>query len=623
MSYPPSNAVCSNGNACDGTETCGPVIVGGKTGQKCAAGTPLPDGTSCGAGAICIGQLCKASTCGDGFLDAGAGEQCDFGGGNGPGTGCEANCTFSCTLVPNSCSDGNPCNGAETCGTVVVGGKTGQRCAAGTPLADGASCGIGLICLAQSCKVSSCGDGYVDAGAGEQCDFGALNGPNAGCETTCKYSCIVSPNSCADGNACNGAEACNMVVVGGQAGLKCVAGTPLADGTSCGATSICLAQLCKVSTCGDGFVDAGRGEQCEPPSTGSCDALCHATAVCGNGAREVGEQCDDSNLTNLDGCSATCKFEQGLRADYLKMQFGTDAVCAKNALGGAIVNGTAQGQLQSSLDSGVADGSISILFQMLGVTDLSGTSEPSFKIGVASGTPVAAPGMMPPYDGTTDLDWWYATDPTTIDAMRLPTAQMNAAIVAKALTAGPGNLTLMLALGAGAAPLRVSNTVVKASVGAVSTPQVSGNLATPGHLPSEHLDPALQSYQTLGQKTASGAGTLCGGISAYSLSKVPVPASVLGTCTAYTAANSMLDLLVGGCTAFIFVQIIKPTQPDTEDPSVPPVGAGPPYKFTTGAGKVVTGCSDKNNASVALAACLNDAAYSSYFKLALQREIFK
>ncbi len=31
--------------------------------------------------------------------------------------------------------------------------------------------------------------------------------------------------------------------------------------------------------------------------------------ACGNGTREAGEQCDDGNILNGDGCSAGCRIE--------------------------------------------------------------------------------------------------------------------------------------------------------------------------------------------------------------------------------------------------------------------------------------------------------------------------
>ena len=32
--------------------------------------------------------------------------------------------------------------------------------------------------------------------------------------------------------------------------------------------------------------------------------------MCGNGQREVGEQCDDNNLKNDDGCNEVCEIEE-------------------------------------------------------------------------------------------------------------------------------------------------------------------------------------------------------------------------------------------------------------------------------------------------------------------------
>jgi cysteine-rich repeat protein len=64
--------------------------------------------------------------------------------------------------------------------------------------------------------------------------------------------------------------------------------------------------------CGNGVVEAG--EECDDGNhingdgcTGYC--LVEITAWCGNGALDTGEQCDDGNTTSGDGCSATCQDE--------------------------------------------------------------------------------------------------------------------------------------------------------------------------------------------------------------------------------------------------------------------------------------------------------------------------
>lgn len=340
------------------------------------------------------------------------------------------------------------------------------------------------------------------------------------------------------------------------------------------------------------------------------------TAVCGDGIRQSGEQCDDSNTLNLDGCSSTCTFEQDQRINSLTIQFATDTVCTKNALGGAI-GGLAQGQLQTPITSGINDGSITLLTAMLGITDLTGTNEASFKMGVLGGTPVAGTG----YNGASDLDWWYTPDATDIDANRVPLTQADAVIVSHNLTAGPASLLFPPVLG-GSTGLQLSNTMIKAITGATSTPLVSSNNLPPGHLPSENLDPTLLSYGSM------NTGSICGGMDTASLAATPVPPALrtggAAACSAnYTASNSLLDTLVGGCVVLGVITVINPTQPDTADPNAPVAGAGAPYALSENASHQVSTCKDKNGTTVGLQACLAAAAYSSYFKFTTDRVIIK
>ena len=61
--------------------------------------------------------------------------------------------------------------------------------------------------------------------------------------------------------------------------------------------------------CGDGALDPD--EQCDDGNLASgdgCSAICRFEA-CGNGFRDVGEDCDDGNVAGGDGCSATCAVE--------------------------------------------------------------------------------------------------------------------------------------------------------------------------------------------------------------------------------------------------------------------------------------------------------------------------
>ncbi len=115
--------------------------------------------------------------------------------------------------------------------------------------------------------VSVCGDGWLSSE--EQCDDGnTLNGDC--CSATCTFEPAGSP--CPDGLFCDGYETCD-----GSGGCQLSAGNP------------CL---------------AFPGTVCNE-TTDTCDP----SQVCGNGALEGSEQCDDGNTVNADCCSATCIFE--------------------------------------------------------------------------------------------------------------------------------------------------------------------------------------------------------------------------------------------------------------------------------------------------------------------------
>jgi cysteine-rich repeat protein len=340
----------------------------------------------------------------------------------------------------------------------------------------------------------------------------------------------------------------------------------------------------------------------------------------------MGEQCDDGNVLNLDGCDASCKFEQDQRIDYLQMQNvvdnGNNAFCTINALGGAM-SGLVLSQIQSGLDAGIKDGTTSILFKVLDLDDLTGTADPMFTIGVMNGAPVKTNA----YDGTNDLDWWYTPDAAAYDMMRNPLSKLPASVTSKNLSAGPGSVAVNLIIAGSNANLKLSNTKVQMKLNNTSKPKVSANNMTPGHVAAEHLDPALVSFESGGQKSAGGAGKLCGNVTAASLATVAVPAALLSGISKcgenYTAQNSLLDVFVGGCTFLLSAQI-KATKPDQSDPNQPAAGAGAPYTLTADANThKVTGCTDKNKTAVSLDACLNAAAYSSYFKIAISRVVLK
>lgn len=66
--------------------------------------------------------------------------------------------------------------------------------------------------------------------------------------------------------------------------------------------------------CGNSFIETGAGEQCDDGNTNNgdgCSSTCQneSAPVCGNNIIEGTEQCDDGNTDNGDGCSSACQNE--------------------------------------------------------------------------------------------------------------------------------------------------------------------------------------------------------------------------------------------------------------------------------------------------------------------------
>jgi hypothetical protein len=226
------------------------------------------------------------------------------------------------------------------------------------------------------------------------------------------------------------------------------------------------------------------------------------------------------------------------------------------------------------------------------------------------------------------MDWWYHPDPLTIAGARDATAMMTGNYAGGVVTlAGRANLSMNI--GGSPALLKVSSAHMTAPIGSPTTPATAAAMAPPGHVASERLNPALQSFATAGGSKAGQTGVFCGDISAASLATTALPASLLSgllKCQQkYDSNNRMLDVFINGCSVFIVGTVIVPTQPDHVDPDAPVAGAGGPYTFAVDPGtKRVTSCKDKNGAPVAqLQSCLNAAAYSSSFKFATDRVIIK
>ena len=164
---------------------------------------------------------------------------------------------------------------------------------------DGTSCAPLMICLAGSCQPSTCGDGYVDADRGEECEDGNAV-PEDGCEPLgCVWTCTTS-EQCDDEDICTGAEVC-------QADHTC---TDPAD-LGCDDSNPCTADSCDpllgcehslIDGDGDGFAWAGLGACGAGTAGGDCDdtePTTHPGAYDGCDGAMVNSDCD--SLIDEDG----------------------------------------------------------------------------------------------------------------------------------------------------------------------------------------------------------------------------------------------------------------------------------------------------------------------------------
>jgi len=199
---------CVTPDLCAGAYVCTAVTVNGGGGQRCELQAAPANGTACPVGGTCQSHLCARASCGNGTVDPG--EECDWGAANNVhGTGCEPDCTFSCStsaLSSNACPGLDPCSASpQVCQTTPgPSGATnsGQKCVAAPVLASCATCSSGDICVANVCKPHRCGDSCIVPP--ETCD--PPNGTT--CDSTCHgVSCgdgvLEGSEQCDDGNTTN------------------------------------------------------------------------------------------------------------------------------------------------------------------------------------------------------------------------------------------------------------------------------------------------------------------------------------------------------------------------------------------------------------------------------------
>jgi len=268
--------------------SCGNGIM--QPGEACDDGN-LQDGDGCN-------RACASEeTCGNDFRDPN--EACDDGNLD-DGDGCNHSCTSNEACgngikdPQEACDDGNPisgdgcsadCRSTEFCGNGYRDTSKGEECDDGNNV-DGDQC-------AADCRVASqgCGNGRVEPP--ELCDDGDASNDNG-----CLANCI--PAQCGDG------------IVSPQASYpeECDPGHPDTDTATCTRT-------CRISTCGDRYINIQAGEQCEDgnrDNCGTCNSTCkirHAPSLASGfiNAAAASAFLEGETFTLNDGLHAPVLFE--------------------------------------------------------------------------------------------------------------------------------------------------------------------------------------------------------------------------------------------------------------------------------------------------------------------------
>ena len=325
--------------------TCGDGIA--VTGLEACDDGNLVNNDGCNAvckvepGFICMGTTpTKCSTiCGDGYA-AGL-ETCDVGAPK-PNDGCDDTCHaehgYVCNNFPSICQ--------TVCGDGIVGGA--EACDSAGGVGCSATCNVvpGYTCAGEpSVCITACGDG-VQAGS-ETCDDGNLAngdccsdvcGSEIGCEIELNNAIAIANDfsalaiSATVKGTIKPAGDLDYYLVTIPAGQTVVLNAATLDGFNSSCINLTqdsiltaydingvslgtdnnsgpgnCAQMQVVGlTGGDYFVEVKAGTI---PQFSYALTIQVQIVICGDGIKDLGEQCDDGNTAVGDGCSATCQIE--------------------------------------------------------------------------------------------------------------------------------------------------------------------------------------------------------------------------------------------------------------------------------------------------------------------------
>jgi len=306
-----ATAVCHDGECCDPVanctgKECGDDGCGGQCGQcegiseckkgQCVEKVCTPD---------CEGRVCGDDGCG------GSCGQCD----GDPHDVCEdGQCVCKPDCEGRECGDGGCGAKCGICeGTNVVCDDAAGKCLCAGPKCGDGCCGPSQVCMDDlTCCQPDCYEGQEcgDNGCGTVCGF-CEDSPDVACMdgqcvcagTECPTGCCALGSVCCPSGCCAKGETCcgdGCCEAGGVCcdGVCCAEGSVCCPtgccpgGSVCNAAGSCCQQKCEGKTCGPDGCDGVCGT-CEP------QALCLSWGLC----PPPGKVCNDDDFIDWDGCT--------------------------------------------------------------------------------------------------------------------------------------------------------------------------------------------------------------------------------------------------------------------------------------------------------------------------------
>jgi len=334
---------CDDGNTVNGDGCSSTCTV--ETGFECPSrgGACYPicgDGRVLGDEQCDDGNILNGDGC-DSLCKVESGWQCRKRASDGVSECMKPGCGNGQVSWEEDCDDGNTIDGdgcSSTCHLEDPTNKTTFECYPDpknwTTVCKEIKCGNGIVTTNEECDDGNTKDGdgcnstcYLERGFGFDCTRGE--------PTVCRL--VVGRcgtgyrdylEGCDDGNTRNGDGCSDNCTV--EDDYYCE------DRLGAGLTRW---SVCRKIVCGDGITDVG--EQCDDGNNedgDGCSSKCVAelgyncivrdfrsrcTAGCGNGKKADDEECDDGNFINGDGCSSRCAIEHGFTCTK-------DPVCIRN-----------------------------------------------------------------------------------------------------------------------------------------------------------------------------------------------------------------------------------------------------------------------------------------------------